>query len=77
LRAQDAAAHLAQLTTAQKNAILLAMADAITANAATIMQANQQDLDSSGLAGAMRDRLLLNSERIASLVAGVRGGQPS
>jgi len=72
LRAQDAAAHLAQLTTAQKNAILLAMADAITANAATIMQANQQDLDSSGLAGAMRDRLLLNSERIASMVAGVR-----
>jgi len=72
LRAQDAATHLAQLTTVQKNAILLAMADAITANAATIMQANQQDLDSSGLAGAMRDRLLLNSERIASMVAGVR-----
>jgi glutamate-5-semialdehyde dehydrogenase len=61
LRAQDAAAHLAQLTTAQKNAILLGMANAITTHAASIMQANQQDLDSSGLAGAMRDRLLLNS----------------
>jgi glutamate-5-semialdehyde dehydrogenase len=72
LRARDAAAHLAQLTTAQKNAILLAMADAIDANAASIMQANQADLDSSGLAGAMRDRLLLNPERIASMVAGVR-----
>ena len=72
LRARDAAAHLAQLTTAQKNAILLAMADAITANAASIMQANQADLDSSGLTGAMRDRLLLNPERIASMVAGVR-----
>ena len=72
LRARDAAAHLAQLTTAQKNAILLAMADAITGNVASIMQANQMDMDSSGLAGAMRDRLLLNPERVASMVAGVR-----
>ncbi|MGA8311707.1 MAG: glutamate-5-semialdehyde dehydrogenase, partial [Terriglobales bacterium] len=72
LRARDAAAHLAQLTTAQKNAILLAMADAITANSASIMQANQADLDSSELPGAIRDRLLLNPERIALLVAGVR-----
>jgi glutamate-5-semialdehyde dehydrogenase len=71
-RAREAAAHLAQLSTAQKNAILLAMADAITANAASILQANQADLDSSGLAGAMRDRLLLNPERIAAMVAGVR-----
>jgi glutamate-5-semialdehyde dehydrogenase len=72
LRARDAAAHLAQLTTAQKNAILLAMADAITANATSIMRANQEDLDSAGVAGAMRDRLVLNPERIAAMVAGVR-----
>jgi glutamate-5-semialdehyde dehydrogenase len=72
LRAQSAAGRMAQLTTAERNAILLAMADAITANAASILEANEADLDSSGLAGAMRDRLLLNPERIAAMVSGVR-----
>jgi glutamate-5-semialdehyde dehydrogenase len=72
LRARDAATRLARLTTAQKNTILLLMADAIAANAAGILQANQADLDSSGLAGAMRDRLLLNPERITAMVSGVR-----
>jgi glutamate-5-semialdehyde dehydrogenase len=72
LRAQSAALRLAQLTTAEKNSILLAMAEAIAANAASILEANQADLDSSGLAGAMRDRLLLDPARIASMVAGLR-----
>ena len=71
-RAKQAAAHLAQLTTAQKNDLLLAMADAIAANSASIIEANHLDLNRSGLAGAMRDRLLLNPERIAAMVAGVR-----
>ena len=72
LRAQSAATRMAQLTTADKNALLLAMADAIAANAANITEANQADLDSSGLTGAMRDRLLLTPERIAAMVSGVR-----
>jgi glutamate-5-semialdehyde dehydrogenase len=72
LRAQNAAARMAQLTTTQKNAVLLAMADAIAGNAASIIEANQVDLGNSGLAGAMRDRLLLTSERIATMIAGVR-----
>jgi glutamate-5-semialdehyde dehydrogenase len=72
LRAQSAAARMAQLSSAEKNAILLAMADAIAADAAAILEANQADLDSSGVAGAMRDRLLLNPERIAAMVSGVR-----
>jgi glutamate-5-semialdehyde dehydrogenase len=72
LRAQSAAAKMAQLTTAEKNAILQAIADAITANARSIMEANQVDLEESGLAGAMRDRLLLTPERIATMIAGVR-----
>jgi glutamate-5-semialdehyde dehydrogenase len=72
LRAQSAAARLAQLTTAEKNSILVAMAEAIAANAASIVEANQADLASSRLAGAMRDRLLLNPERIATMVAGLR-----
>jgi len=72
LRAQRAATRMAQLTTADKNALLVAMADAIAANAATITEANQADLDSSGLTGAMRDRLLLTPDRIAAMVSGVR-----
>jgi len=63
---------MAQLTTAEKNAILLAMADAISANARLIIEANQADLEESGLAGALRDRLLLTSERVAAIVAGIR-----
>jgi glutamate-5-semialdehyde dehydrogenase len=72
LRAQRAATRMAQLTTADKNALLVAMADAIAANAANITEANQADLDSSGLTGAMRDRLLLTPDRIAAMVSGVR-----
>ena len=72
LRAQRAATRMAQLTTADKNALLVAMADAIATNAANITEANQADLDSSGLTGAMRDRLLLNPGRIAAMVSGVR-----
>jgi glutamate-5-semialdehyde dehydrogenase len=72
LRAREAAANLAQLTTVGKNDRLLAMADALVANAASIIAANQADLNSSGLAGAMRERLLLNPERIAAMASGVR-----
>ncbi len=59
LRAQEAAARLAQLTSEEKNNLLLAIAQAIPDNAAKIIEANRADLDSSALAGAMRDRLLL------------------
>jgi len=72
VRAQNAAARMAQLTTAEKNAILLAIADAIAANARLIIEANQADLEESGRAGALLDRLLLTSERVAAIVAGIR-----
>jgi glutamate-5-semialdehyde dehydrogenase len=72
VRARQAAAHLAQLTTGDKDAILLAVAEAIAANAASIIEANQADLNASGLVGAMRDRLNLNPERITAMVSGVR-----
>jgi glutamate-5-semialdehyde dehydrogenase len=72
LRARDAAARLAQLSTVQKNALLLVMADAIEANQQSILDANRDDVESSGLSGAMRDRLLLTSDRIAAMAAGVR-----
>jgi glutamate-5-semialdehyde dehydrogenase len=72
LRAREASTRLAKLSTVQKNAILLVMADAITANSKRILTANQADVESSGLSGAMLDRLLLDPSRIATMARGLR-----
>jgi glutamate-5-semialdehyde dehydrogenase len=72
LRAREASSRLAELSTAQKNAILMVMADSIETNVENIIEANRKDLESSGLAGAMRDRLLLDADRIRLMAAGVR-----
>src|SRR5271165_2399698 len=72
LRARDAAGKLALLSTGEKNALLLAMADAIEGNIHTILAANREDVEGSGLEGAMRDRLLLTTERIKEMAQGVR-----
>src|ERR1044071_819015 len=71
-RARKASAQLAQLSTAAKNELLLAMADAIISNSAGIIEANQLDLNSSAMAGAMRERLLLNPERVTAMANGMR-----
>jgi glutamate-5-semialdehyde dehydrogenase len=71
-RARDAAPLLAELTTEQKNQLLLVMADAIEAEAASILAANQKDLQASGIEGAMRDRLLLTEQRIGAMATGAR-----
>ena len=70
--ARGAAPLLAELTSEQKNQLLLAMADAIEAEAASILAANQKDLQSSGIEGAMRDRLLLTEQRIGAMATGAR-----
>jgi glutamate-5-semialdehyde dehydrogenase len=72
LRARAAAGKLALLSTQEKNAFLLRIADAIEANVPTILAANQEDIESSGLEDAMRDRLLLTPERIKEMAQGVR-----
>ncbi|MFZ0320269.1 MAG: glutamate-5-semialdehyde dehydrogenase [Candidatus Sulfotelmatobacter sp.] len=72
LRACEASAKLALLTTEEKNRLLLAIADAIEANVQAILEANREDVESSGLEGAMRDRLLLNAGRIKEMAQGVR-----
>jgi glutamate-5-semialdehyde dehydrogenase len=72
LRAREASTRLAQLSTAQKNAILMVMAGALEANSENIIEANRKDLESSGLVGSMRDRLLLDADRIRLMAAGVR-----
>ena len=72
LRACAAAKELAQRTTAEKNALLLVLADAIEGNEHRILAANREDLESSGLEGAMRDRLQLTSARIREMASAVR-----
>jgi glutamate-5-semialdehyde dehydrogenase len=72
LRAREAAAKLALLSTGEKNALLLAIADAIESQIETILGPNREDVESSGLEGAMRDRLLLTRARIEDMAQGVR-----
>jgi glutamate-5-semialdehyde dehydrogenase len=72
LRAREAAAKLVLLSTAGKNALLLKIADALETHAASILEANIKDVESSGLEGAMRDRLLLTPARIKDIAQAVR-----
>jgi glutamate-5-semialdehyde dehydrogenase len=72
LRAREACPKLALLSTDRKNGLLLAMADAIDEHETSILAANSQDVESSGLDGAMRDRLLLTPARIKEMAQGVR-----
>jgi glutamate-5-semialdehyde dehydrogenase len=72
LRARDASAKLAALSTGEKNALLLAIADTLENHIQSILEANRQDVESSGLEGAMRDRLLLTESRIKDMAQGVR-----
>jgi glutamate-5-semialdehyde dehydrogenase len=71
-RARSAAALLAQLSRQQKNHLLLKIADALAAHADRILRANAEDIQRSNLSGAMRDRLLLNSERVSQMASAVR-----
>jgi glutamate-5-semialdehyde dehydrogenase len=72
LRARAASAQLALLSTSEKNALLLAIADAIEANEKNILAANRKDVENSGPEGAMRDRLLLTSARVKDMARSVR-----
>jgi glutamate-5-semialdehyde dehydrogenase len=69
-RTRAAAGKLALLSTDEKNALLLAIADAIEGQTQTILAANREDVESSGLEGAMRDRLLLTTARISEMAKG-------
>ena len=72
LRARGASARLALLSTEAKNALLLAIANAIEVNSQNILAANREDVEASGLEGAMRDRLLLTTVRIKEMAQAVR-----
>ena len=72
--AKAAKTQIARLTTEQKNAALMAMADALTANAAAILAANALDLEAArgSVSDVMLDRLLLTPARIAGMADGIR-----
>ncbi len=73
--ARDAAAELAPLTRATKDAALRAMADALVEATDTILAANQVDVEraqADGMAGSMVDRLTLTTERVAAMAEGLR-----
>jgi glutamate-5-semialdehyde dehydrogenase len=74
-RARAAAEKLAYASAADKRAALISAADAVGARRDEIIAANARDLDfgrDKGLSAAMMDRLMLNSDRIDSMAAGLR-----
>jgi len=71
-RARQAAPRVAALSTDQKNRILRDLATTLELQNDSIGAANQCDLRASGVERAMRDRLLLTPERIASIAQSVR-----
>ena len=72
VRARAASAGLALLSTEEKNLLLLKIAASIEAHSESILAANQKDMESSGLEGAMLDRLLLTASRVNQMAQGVR-----
>lgn len=73
--AKKSAPSVARKGEAEKNAILLDIADAIEANAEKIIKANELDLenaDKNGVPKTMLDRLKLTKERICDIADAVR-----
>ena len=72
--AKAAKSSVAALTRAQKDAALLAMADALEARQDAILDANRADLDAAAgrISDVMLDRLRLTPARIAGMAQGMR-----
>jgi glutamate-5-semialdehyde dehydrogenase len=73
--ARRAAGRLARLDTDAKNAALYAMADALEARTAEILEANDHDTEAgveAGLHSGLLDRLRLTEERLAAIASDVR-----
>lgn len=74
-QSKAASRSLAKLTTAEKNACLLAMAEALEKSGESIKEANARDMAAgtqNGLSSAMLDRLKLDDKRIAGMAKGLR-----
>ena len=74
-RSRGAAKALALMPRADKDAALLAMADALVEATSTVLTANAEDLArgrESGMAEGMLDRLALDEQRVAGMADGLR-----
>lgn len=72
-QARQASRALARLTTVEKNACLVAMADALEKGKDTLLKANARDTEAaSDLSPAMLDRLRLDEKRISAMATGLR-----
>ena len=73
-RAKAATATLSTLTTEKKNAALAAMADALVADTAAILEANAADMEAAKatISTVMLDRLALTESRVAAMADGIR-----
>lgn len=74
-RARAASRSLAQLTTAAKNSLLHAAADAVVAATAAILEANDLDVENARAAGTdegLLDRLRLTVQRVEAIASGLR-----
>ena len=74
LKAKAAAPALLEIDTQQKNRALSAMAEALEADTAAILQANALDLEAARgqISEVMLDRLALNADRIRGMAEGIR-----
>ena len=73
--ALSASRHLADLSSDQKNKILLSMADQLLSDCDIIIEANKIDVSdakNNGLTNAMIDRLGLNRSRIEAMADGIK-----
>ena len=73
--AKLAARQMTRLSTAEKNAYLCAMADALETNSTAIKKANNKDMEAAQqmeLSPALLDRLLLDDQRITNMAQGLR-----
>ncbi|KAA0925894.1 MULTISPECIES: glutamate-5-semialdehyde dehydrogenase [unclassified Rhodococcus (in: high G+C Gram-positive bacteria)] len=74
-RARSASRALALLTTAEKDAVLHAAADAVVAASESVLAANAVDIENARAAGTdegLLDRLRLTASRIDGIAAGLR-----
>ena len=71
-RTKDASRALSLLDDAQRNAVLLHLADAIVAGSAGLLEANAVDLAAMDRSNPLYDRLMLTEDRLKGIAADMR-----